>query len=86
MTSSRTQVPTGQTLVTVPRGRAIIGRLSGKILAKGKPRSKTAKLEHGWTGSPGHHANNINPAFEDFGLARAGSGADRYWVLVLGKD
>jgi uncharacterized protein YkwD len=39
-----------------------------------------------WTNSPGHHANNINPVYEDFGLAQAGSGGDRRWVLVLGRD
>ena len=39
-----------------------------------------------WTNSPGHHANNINPAFEDFALARAGTGANLYWVLVLGRE
>lgn len=40
----------------------------------------------GWTNSPGHHANNINPVFEDFALAKAGSGSKRRWVLVLAKE
>lgn len=39
-----------------------------------------------WTGSPGHHANNISPAYDDFGLGLAGSGSDTRWVLVLGRN
>jgi uncharacterized protein YkwD len=39
-----------------------------------------------WTNSPGHHANNINPAFEDFGLGVTGTGGNRTWVLVLGAE
>jgi len=38
----------------------------------------------GWVGSPGHQKNNIDPDFEEFGLGRAGSGADTRWVLVFG--
>lgn len=40
----------------------------------------------GWTNSSGHHANNINPDFEDFGIAKAGSGSNQYWTLVLGTE
>lgn len=40
----------------------------------------------GWTNSSGHHANNINPRFEDFGIAKAGSGSNQYWTLVLGTE
>lgn len=36
-----------------------------------------------WVNSPGHQANNIHPDFEEFGLAKAGSGSQQYWVLVL---
>jgi uncharacterized protein YkwD len=39
-----------------------------------------------WTNSPGHHANNINPRFEDFGLAKAGNPSGPTWVLVLGAE
>lgn len=38
----------------------------------------------GWTGSPGHHENNINPIFEEFGLGFSREGYDTRWVLVLG--
>lgn len=37
----------------------------------------------GWVNSPGHQANNVHPDFEEFGLAKAGSGSQQYWVLVL---
>lgn len=40
----------------------------------------------GWTGSPGHHANNINPAFEEFGLGLAMDGRGSRWVLLLGAQ
>ncbi len=40
----------------------------------------------GWVESPGHQANNIDPRFEDFGLAKAGTGSNQYWVLMLGRD
>ena len=59
-------------------------RTYGENIAKGQS-SETQVLD-GWTNSPGHHANNINPNFEDFALAKAGSGANRYWVLVLSTE
>ena len=38
----------------------------------------------GWSDSPGHHANNINPDFEEFGLGLAQDGSNTRWVLMLG--
>jgi len=38
----------------------------------------------GWTESEGHHANNINPNFEEFGLGYAEGNGDTRWVLLLG--
>lgn len=40
----------------------------------------------GWTNSPDHHDNNIDPRFEDFGIAKAGSGSQTYWTLVLAAE
>lgn len=56
----------------------------GENIALGQ--QSEAEAMTSWTNSPSHHANNINPNFEDFGLATAGSGASTNWVLVLGRD
>lgn len=56
----------------------------GENIARGQ--STEQQVMQGWTNSPGHHANNIEPSFEDFGLAKAGSGSNRYWVLVLAAE
>lgn len=56
----------------------------GENIALGQ--QSEAEAMDSWMNSPGHHANNINPNFEDFGLAKAGSGANTNWVLVLGRD
>ena len=40
----------------------------------------------GWINSPLHQANNINPIYEDFALAKAGSGSSQTWVLMLGRE
>jgi len=52
----------------------------------GRGQSDEAEILQGWVDSPDHQANNIDPRFEDFGLARAGSGNNQYWVLVLGRE
>lgn len=59
-------------------------RAVAENIAKGYQTEES--VMNGWTNSPGHHRNNINPVYEDFGLARAGSGSNRYWVLVLGSE
>lgn len=59
-------------------------RTYGENIAQGQ--SAQAEVLQGWTNSPGHHANDINPAFEDFGLGKAGTGSDARWVLVLGAE
>ena len=60
------------------------GRYVGENIYK-SPQSEQAAMI-GWTNSKGHHKNNINPNFEHFALARAGSGVNTYWVLVLGAE
>lgn len=45
-----------------------------------------AHVMEGWTNSPGHHQNDINPAFEEFGLSRADGGGRPYWALVLATE
>jgi uncharacterized protein YkwD len=59
-------------------------RTWGENIAQGQS-SQTAVLT-AWTNSPGHHANNINPNFEDFGLGKAGTGSNARWVLVLAAE
>jgi uncharacterized protein YkwD len=56
----------------------------GENIAQGQ-QSQQAVM-NSWTNSPGHHANNINPVFDDFGLAKAGSGGELTWVLLLGSQ
>jgi len=57
-------------------------RTYGENIASGY-RSETGVMT-GWTNSPGHHANNINPNFTEFGLGLAQDGGDTRWVLMLG--
>lgn len=59
-------------------------RTYGENIAQGQ-RSEEEVLD-AWTNSPGHHANNINPNFEDYGLAKAGTGSDTRWVLLLAAE
>lgn len=59
-------------------------RTYGENIAKGQ-RSEAAVLE-AWQNSSGHRRNNLNPNFEDFALAKAGSGSNTYWVLVLATE
>jgi uncharacterized protein YkwD len=56
----------------------------GENIARGQP--DEAAVLNAWVNSPGHQANNVNPNFEDFALAKAGSGSNRYWVLVLATE
>jgi uncharacterized protein YkwD len=56
----------------------------GENIAKGHPDQQA--VLNAWNASPGHRANNLNPVFEDFGLAKAGDPNSPYWVLVLGKE
>jgi len=56
----------------------------GENIAQGQ--TSQAQVLTAWTNSPGHHANDINPNFEDFGLGKAGTGSNARWVLVLGKE
>ncbi len=59
-------------------------RTYGENIARGQ--QSEAEVMQDWTNSSGHHANNINPAFEDFGIAKAGTGGNAHWVLVLGTE
>ncbi len=56
----------------------------GENIAQGQ--QTEAEVMTAWTNSPGHHANNINPNFEDYGLGQAGNGSQRRWVLVLATE
>jgi len=56
----------------------------GENIAQGQANENLAM--NGWISSPGHQANNVNPAFREFGLGRAGSGANTTWTLMLGAQ
>lgn len=56
----------------------------GENVARGY--QNEASVLNGWVNSPGHQANNINPNFEDFALAKAGSGSNLYWALVFATE
>ena len=59
-------------------------RTWGENVARGYQTEES--VLQGWVNSPGHQANNINPNFEDFGLAKAGSGSQLYWALVFAAE
>lgn len=59
-------------------------RTYGENIARGQ--QSEADVLQAWVNSPGHQANNVNPNFEDFALAKAGSGSNKYWVLVLATE
>jgi uncharacterized protein YkwD len=49
-------------------------------------RMDTARVFQMWMDSAGHRRNMLDPRFERFGLAYAGTqDGRRYWTLVLGK-
>ncbi len=56
----------------------------GENVARGQ--QTEADVMTAWTNSNDHHRNNINPVFEDFGIAKAGSGSQTYWTLVLATE
>lgn len=56
----------------------------GENIAKGQANENQAMND--WVNSAPHQANNVNPAFKDFGLARTGTGSNTYWTLVLGAQ
>lgn len=56
----------------------------GENIARGQ-RDEEEVLK-AWVNSPGHQRNNVNSRYEDFALAKAGTGANQYWVLVLGAE
>jgi len=66
------------------RAEGYTPRTWGENIAKGQ-RSEEEVFE-GWQNSPGHRRNNLNPNFEDFALAKAGSGSQTHWVLVFASE
>ena len=59
-------------------------RTWGENIARGQP--DEAAVLNAWVNSPAHQRNNINPNFEDFALAKAGSGRNQFWVLVFATE
>ncbi|MGB7318710.1 MAG: CAP domain-containing protein [Planktotalea sp.] len=61
-----------------------VATAAGENVAQGQANENL--VMNAWTSSPGHHSNNVNPAFEHFGLARSGTGNNIRWALVFGAD
>ena len=59
-------------------------RTYGENIARGQQTEE--EVFQAWQNSDGHRRNNLNPNFEDFGLAKAGSGSNKYWVLLLATE
>lgn len=59
-------------------------RTWGENVARGQ--QTEASVLNAWVNSPGHQRNNVNPNFEDFALAKAGSGSHLYWALVFASE
>jgi uncharacterized protein YkwD len=59
-------------------------RTWGENIARGQ-RDEEAVLR-AWVNSPGHQRNNVDPAFEDFAIAKTGTGSQQYWVLVFATE
>jgi len=73
---------------STPGSRAIDAGYNYRNLAENVARgySDEEAVLRGWINSPLHQANNINPIYEDFALAKAGSGSSQTWVLMLGRE
>lgn len=74
----------GSSVGTRARAAGFAWRAIGENIAQGQ--TSEASVMASWTGSPGHHANNISRNFNQFGLGKAGSGSQTRWVLVLGAN
>ena len=74
--------PDGSTLAERVNATGYDWRVIGENLGRGQETEQ--EIMDGWTGSPDHHENNINPVFEEFGLGFTRDGSDTRWVLVLG--
>ena len=59
-------------------------RTWGENIARGY--SNETSVLNGWVNSPGHQENTVNPDFEDYALAKAGSGRNQFWVLVFATE
>lgn len=66
------------------RAAGYVPRAWSENIARGQ--QSEAEVFQAWEDSPGHRANNHNPNFEDFALAKAGSGSNLYWVLVFASE
>jgi len=74
----------GSTVVDRVEATGYAWKALGENIAQGQ--TSQAEVLTAWTNSPPHHANDINPTYEDFGLGTAGGGSATRWVLVLGRD
>lgn len=73
----------GSTMTTRAAAAGYTGFVTGENIAQGQANENLAL--NGWISSPGHHRNNVNPASNEFGLGRAGTGANTTWVLMFGR-
>jgi uncharacterized protein YkwD len=75
----------GSTIGDRARAQGYNYTLIGENIARGQQNVQSVMTD--WTNSTtGHHENNIDPRFEDFGLGVTGTGGNRTWVLVLGAE
>ena len=74
---------------STPRSRALDEGYNAGPIGENIAQGQTSQQQvmNAWTNSTtGHHENNINPVYEDFGLGKAGSGGETRWVLVLATE
>ncbi|WP_439142843.1 CAP domain-containing protein [Planktotalea sp.] len=74
----------GSTIASRARAAGYNFTTIGENIAQGQTNENLAM--NGWISSPGHQANNVNPAFREFGLGRAGTGSNTTWTLMLGAQ
>jgi uncharacterized protein YkwD len=80
---------TGSTAATATLGQRVTATgyqwtALGENIARGQANENA--VINAWITSPGHQRNNVDPTFEDFGLARTGRGSNTFWTLVLGAQ
>lgn len=77
------QSPSGGTLVDRVRLQGYDYCRIAENIGKGYTSLPAAMA--GWENSPGHRANMLLKDVTEFGLAQRGTGANAYWVMVLGQ-
>lgn len=74
----------GSTIEDRIRATGYVPTAWGENVAQGQQNENEALIS--WQNSAGHKANNESALFNEFGLARAGSGSAIRWALVFGAQ